>query len=256
MRPEEQLAQFVVESILPGQTMRYRQDQSSSVPDFDLEYQGEIVGVVEVTTSTDRASKELRKILTKEKPGDTYIEKYEDALIKISECKHSWWIELLAGAKVKDIRSVIDKYLARLEQFGFSAFTTHFDSDKQECISEWKDLGVASGCIHDGTNPPLIGLLPPTSRGFVESDPIYQAVPLEANKQDNRNKLSCLNFSERHLFVCIDHDNPLAWIPIIDGSIPDQPAFVPMEVTHIWAAALTRTKDAVIVLAAAANASV
>lgn len=77
MKPSEQIAKLLIETMIDGARMQYRCDQSSSVPDFDLKYSDGTVAAVEVTESTIENMKRQAAMISDETKGGALCARQE-----------------------------------------------------------------------------------------------------------------------------------------------------------------------------------
>ena len=69
MNHSESVAKGVVEAVIRGSQMTFRSDQSSSVCDFDLQYEGGKIAAAEVTACVDQESEETAAAIRQKKKG-------------------------------------------------------------------------------------------------------------------------------------------------------------------------------------------
>jgi hypothetical protein len=231
MKYSEQIAKTVIEMLCVGSEMRFRRDQSTSVPDFDLRYANETVAVVEVTESVDQIWLETTRAVEA---------KYR---VEAKKCRDTWAVHLRSDANPKNLRLHIDEALAQFESAGYRQFPLEREPENWQSVVPIYDLirrlGVDVAMVVEARSPtPFIGILTPGRGGVVSTGILRQAIEAEANKRDNKQKLSPFGDRERHLFVYIDSRNFLPWRVVVSQRPPLEVPSIPHEITHIWIAAI------------------
>jgi hypothetical protein len=129
----EAVAKQLLESVLVGARMNYRDNQSKGEHDFDLGYPDGRISPVEVTSAVDE-SVELTNaaILDKKKGGSA---------IKTKLSKKDWYISPSPGANINRIRSSADEYLAAIESEGLEKFFGPINCDSPSVERIYRDLG-------------------------------------------------------------------------------------------------------------------
>ena len=219
-----------MEFLIPGAVMHYREDQSSSIHDFDLERLGELVAAVEVTTSTDEQLKGTVAAIQDQR---------KDRLIPTERCRKDWIVYPLPTVNVKKNRKELDRYLANIEAAGLERFFSSTDSYKYPAVRRiYQDLHIEHGHITKWKKPGSIGLVLPGGGGKITPEHVQDAVKREVWKDDNRKKLNLAGSKERHLFVYVDGVDYLPWASLRDTnpSALELPR-LPPEITHVWVAA-------------------
>ena len=120
MNHSEQIAKVFIESLIPGAVMHYREDQSTSTHDFDLEWKGELIAAVEVTTSTCKQRKEIEAAIRDQRKGGFFL--------RTKRCRKDWSVCPLPTANINKIRKELDQYLADIEADNLERFLSSRDS--------------------------------------------------------------------------------------------------------------------------------
>ena len=236
----EQLAEKIIESVIPGSKMHFRLAQSNGEHDFDLEYPDGVQAAVEVTTSTIQSREAKFAQITDKRKGGNFV--------KGKLCHKDWLVHPLPKANIKLIRAKVDEYLAAIELDGLDSFFSPIDADSFVSVSKiYTDLSIERGGVMKWKNSGQIGISLPGDGGFVVAEKLQKAIELEALKSDNRRKLGTVHASERHLFVYVSPLNFLAWTVLIDGDMPTNAPQLPDEITDVWAATGAGQKDKYVV---------
>ena len=228
----EQKAKFLIELLIPGAVMQYREDQSTSTHDFDLKWQGEWIAAVEVTTATNEQRHGSIAAIQDERKGGS--------LIPTEKCRKGWIIHPSLTANITKIRKNVDQYLADIEDEGLEKFFSPRDSWRYPAVGRiYHDLHIEGGRVTKWKKPGYIGLiLPSDDGGILTPERVQEAVKREAWKPDNRQKLKVADSKERHLFVYLDGVDFLPWASLRDTNPSSlEPPQLPPEITHVWAAA-------------------
>ncbi|MCY4389121.1 MAG: hypothetical protein OXC18_18665 [Desulfurellaceae bacterium] len=236
MDHSEQIAKGVMEFLIPGAVMHYREDQSTSIHDFDLERLGELVAAVEVTTSTDEQRRGTIAAIQ-----DTR----KDRFIPTKRCRKDWIVYPLPTANINKNRRELDRYLAEIETAGLKRFLIEADFKYPAVRRIYQDLHIEHGYVTKWKKPGYIALTLPGGGGKITPEHVQEAVKREAWKDDNRKKLNLAGSKERHLFVYVDDVDYLPWASLrdTDPSALELPQ-LPPEITHVWVAAQFSPYDA------------
>lgn len=229
MNKSEAAAKRIVEGLVAGSLMRFREVQSQGEHDFDLEYSDGSKAILEVTVSTDEVAEETEKAITKSRHGGPFIPR--------GRCAYDWYVHLVPGARINRIRSEVAAFLADIEAEGRQEFNAWADSSESPAVSAiLMELGIAHGSVVKW-KAPGIGIALPGDGGLVDPNLVNAAVEREASKSDNRRKLSSVLDGEKHLFVYVRTTKHVVWVAIRDGSLPEGGPTLPPEITHVWVAA-------------------
>jgi hypothetical protein len=232
MRITERIAQIVIEATCPGSRMQYISEQSHGEPDFNLNYADGARAVVEVTESVDRPWVEITEAIRGGRP------------IQATRCRFSWAVWPLANANLKDIHARVESLLMLLEAGGHRNSVRCIDAQVFEKMNE---LRISMAWVIEQTaSSPTIQMIRPGQSGSVVAGVSQKVVEHEANKDDNKRKLSRFK-CERHLYVHIQSRNLIPQRSIVDGSPPGDIPSIPAEITHVRAGALTDSGCGVVV---------
>ena len=221
---EENLAQHIVETAIPGTKLRFNHDQSNSIADFAITRNHEEIGALEVTRSTVAESEELRSLIRKTR----FLER--------KHCRSDWMVQLGDRARINHVRKNVDNYLSKIELLNIDEFCSEISHRIEPIRKIWMELHVDAGW-RTKLKQPGIGIYPPPSGGYADPETVCLAVQMEANKPDNLHKLRESVGSERHLFVFIDGLQGPAYVSIRDKELPQSIPRLPPDITHVWAAA-------------------
>ncbi|MCZ6679768.1 MAG: hypothetical protein O7E52_21260 [Candidatus Poribacteria bacterium] len=222
--------------IIVGARMQYRHDQSTSVHDFDLHYADGTVAAVEVTASVAEQMECTAAAIANARKGGPFV--------CAKKCRHGWWVHPLPSANINKIRTHVDEYLAAIEAEGHHRFLAATDAASSPAVARiLSELRIEAANVVQWKTPNCIGIALPGQGGLVSAENVQRAIEVEANKRDNRQKLARADVGERHLFIYIDPRNFLPRVACIDESPPQPGPSLPHEITHIWAAAQTRSAD-------------
>jgi len=221
----ERAAKHIVEALIPGATMTYR-DPGTGGHDFDLTYPDGTTVPLEVTASMDQEKVETYAAIRE-----------QGGLVPREKCRLDWLVHPLPSANIKRIRAKIDAYLADVEADGLSYFHTHAHAYMYKSVDRLRqDLQVESAGVVKWKQPGIqIGY--PGSGGAVGAECAVEAINLEARKDDNRKKLAATRAPARHLFVYVDALNFLPWVGVRDFDPAGLAPSLPEEITDVWAAA-------------------
>jgi hypothetical protein len=239
----EKAAKNVLQAVLSGAKLTYRDQQGNGEYDFDLRYPDGRLAAVEVTCSVDQLQMQtLAAIHSKKK----------SRVIVASRCKKSWWITPMRNANINAVREKADAYLATLEDAGileFSAFEVNEskqikeaglhsifgDRVVPECVEFLcDDLMLQTGGVISSEGSPRIILGFPIYGGAVGPECAINAGNTEAWKDDNRKKLGAATTKERHLVILMHVMNGLAWTALADSDPAVTLPELPPEIDHIW----------------------
>lgn len=234
MRYSEAVAKLLLESIVPGATMHYRDDGRPGMYDFDLCVDAQVPVPMEVTMATDEVLKRTTARLLNQKP--------DGELIPTRICRKDWLIAITKHADIRRLRAHVDRYLSYIEELGFERFVVWTDGRSVADVRRiHSDLGVEAGWVTKWKRPGLIGVLPPSpDGGWIDPIHVNEAVLAEAEKPDNLSKLGSSPSPERHLFVLVELDSFKAWSALNDQRPGETPLILPPPLTVAWVAARTR----------------
>jgi len=224
MNYSETIAKRVLETILPGASLEYRQTQSHGEYDFDLHYGDGSKAAVEVTAAMDETlMKTVGAIHSKRAGGST---------IQAKVCKKSWIIFTANGSSIRRIRTDADSCLAELEKEGIDRFFCVSSSSTVQKVC--CHLEITGGGVISSNGNPTIHIAGPGGGGAVGPSLAIEAGERAALKQDNRRKLGAAQTTERHLVVYVDGSNGLAWTALTSFVPPAIPPRIPDEITNLW----------------------
>jgi len=177
----------------------------------------------------------------------------ESALVVASDCgrleipggpNEATWGDgaaALAIGKENVILDLLHHYCYSDELTHFFYYTDSADSDPVRDI--WQDLHVEGGTIEKWRNGPAIGLTGPSAGGCPTAYEVSRVVEAEAEKADNRRKLTAPPGYESHFAVVFEWSSYEGWAAL-NGPAPEGPSpCMPAEVTHVWAIANTRDPE-------------
>jgi hypothetical protein len=223
MDKAEAAAKSIVEHLIPGTRMHYRDSQSCGEHDFDLEYPTGARVPLEVTVSTDKAAEATRAAILR-----------RGRFVPRVQCKHDWYVYPRRNANINKIRAHIDSYLAAIEAEGRTQFKASTDADTSPAVfTILRELGIESGCVVRWESPG-IGIATPGDGGRVDSTLVNEAVETEAFKADNRRKLSAAAGSEKHFFIYVARTRHVVWVAVREEAPPAVGPKLPPEITHVW----------------------
>lgn len=227
MDKAEAAAKVILQTLIPGAIMRYRNNQSAGEYDFDLEYATGASVPVEVTMSTDEMLEaKIAEIIRSKRGG----------FVRRQKCQQDWWIHPMRHAPIKKIRTKIETYLVAIEAEGLRSFNSFIDASDSPAVNAiFTDLAIEGGSVTKWKSP-AIGIATPGGGGLVNPLLINKAVEREAFKDDNRRKLGSAKKSEKHLFVYLMPTEHVVWVAVRDGELPPSGPTLPPEITHVWLA--------------------
>lgn len=228
MDKAETVAEIIVETLMRGAKMRYRETQSAGEYDFDLVYATGMSVPLEVTMSTDQPTEAIEAAIMRSRKGGSFVQRIH--------CQHDWWVHPTKHARINKIRTYIDSYLAAIEAEGWKDFDSFIDAADSPAIHAiLQDLQIEGGNVTKWKSPG-IEIATPGDGGLVDPALVNEAVEIEALKDDNKRKLGSAEASEKHLFVYVTHRKYLVWVAVRDGVLPASPPKLPTEITHVWVA--------------------
>jgi hypothetical protein len=237
MKHSERLAIYVIETINKGAEVEYQHSQSAGEYDVKLTYSDGSTVAVEVTNSTIQETQAMLAAIAE-----------RGCCVPARVCRNSWLVNALPGARIRLILESVDCYLSAIEAERIGEFVSGSDLVSPSVSKIGQDLGIAEGNVLEMPPPARIWVTGPSENGsIVTADDLQLAVEIEANKPDNKRKLAGSWCAERHLFVYVDLLNCGAWQAMLNDCIPEQPPKLPVEITHVWAAA--ESPDGIIVWA-------
>ena len=240
MRRSERLAKAVVEAIIPGSRMMFRNSQANSEYDFDLWLHDGSKAALEVTASVDRDDLRAIVAITDPRKGGQFL--------AAQHCRYTWHLQPTPGARIDRIREQADQQLARLEVLDVREFGVHAKGiDHAVAAQVAAILRVDSAKTLPWIKPPQIIIGMPGRGGLVTYDSITTVLSDEALKPDNRKKLGlAAGTIDRHLFVVVDPTSQDAWGALLVGSqTPLREPELPSEITHGWIACQSSSTDPV-----------
>jgi len=227
MNRSEQVAIYVIETIHKGAHAEYRSQQSAGEYDIDLKYGDGTSAAVEVTSSTIQ---ELQQTLAE-------IGK-QGCCVRATACRNTWLVHPLPKARIKLVLEKVDRYLSAIEGEGLNEFLAGHGQTSSSVSQIFHDLQIDEGRTLQLPPPACVWVQGPSGQGsFVKPGDLQRAIEAEANKPDNKRKLAASRCAQRHLFVYVEPWNVEPWSALINRCIPEQPPVLPIEVTHVWAAA-------------------
>jgi hypothetical protein len=218
-------AKSILEKLIPGARMHYRQSQSLGEHDFDLEYPSGIKVPLEVTISTDEKAEATRAAI-RNRRSDSFVPRVRSV--------NDWYVHPRRYANINKIRAHVDNYLAAIEAEGINEFDAYTDSE--ECSAVFKilqELGIERGSNIKWKSPG-IRIAIPADGGLVDPDVVNEAVETEALKVDIKRKLSTAEALEKHLFVYIATTRHVVWVAVRDNIPPATGPELPFEITDAW----------------------
>src|ERR1019366_2633796 len=237
-KESERIAKSILESVLRGSTLTYRDRQANGEYDYDLCYPDGVRVPVEVTES-----------------ADFQIESAVGALkgrrfVKACECSRDWSVLPLPYARMNTVRERVDQYLAAIEREGLGRFCVPIHASAFPSVRKiFDDLRIYYGYATVWNPPGRIYIDQPIHVAMtrVDSCHVLRAIENEASKLDNKSKLAAVAAPERHLFVYLHWRNYPAWVALLGSNIPGDPPVLPDEITDVWAAAPDRSRNVFVV---------
>ena len=227
LKRSEQVAKYVIETIHEGARAEHLLQQSAGEYDIDLKYGDGTSAAVEVTSST---IEDLQQTLAE-------IGK-QGCCVRATACRNSWLVHPLPKARIKLILEKVDRYLSAIEAEGRTEFFAGHGQASSSVSQILHDLQIDEALTLQLPPPACIWVQGPSGQGsMVRPGDLQRAIEVEANKTDNRRKLEASGRAQRHLFVYVEPLNFEPWSALINRCIPEQPPVLPIEVTHVWAAA-------------------
>ena len=228
MDKAEAAAKRIVENLIPGARMHYRESQSLGEHDFVLEYLTGTRVPLEVTVSTDEAAEATRAAILSSRRGRSFVPRVH--------CKHDWYVHPIRHANINKIRSRVDSCLAAIEAEGRGQFNAFTDSAQSPAVfAILQELRIEYGSVVSWKSPG-IGVAMPGDGGLVAPALVNEAVETEALKADNKRKLSAAAGLEKHLFVYVAHTRHVVWVAMREEAPPATGPKLPSEITHVWVA--------------------
>jgi hypothetical protein len=202
----ESAAKSILEILVTGAKMHYRESQSAGEHDFDLVYPTGVLVPVEVTMSTDEIAEAMEAAIMRSRKGGPFVQR--------TQCQHDWWVHPLRNANINKIRTRVDSYLAAIEAEGRGDFNAFMDATESPAIRAiLQDLMIEGGNVTKWKSP-RIGIATPGGGGLVDPIFVNNAVETEAFKRDNRRKLGSAEGSEKYLFVYVTPSRHVVWVAV------------------------------------------
>lgn len=232
----ERIAEFVLDSLLEGAVLKYRTEQSAGQHDFDLLRDGNPVGGVEVTESTNFDMRAWRGAIDK-----------HDPFIPAVECKDGWIVHPVVDARFNDIRMSVDAYLSAIEEAGISKFFAPTDSHYPEVRRIYHELGIQAGSVREWKDPRrrIYVSIPGQGTRVVPENVIKSVQPI-LHEPDIIRKLESIR-GESHLFVYIGFDDYPGWTAVRAGTPPVSGLEQPVDNMTVWVSALLPEPDELLV---------
>ncbi len=231
MNKAETAAKRIVERVVAGARMHFRETQSSGEPDFDLEYASGMKVPLEVTVSTDEEGEATSAAILRSRRGGPFVPRVC--------CATDWYVHPVPGANINKIRLHVDRLLAAIEAEGRQEFNASTDAeDSAAVLTILRELGIEAGSVTRWKSPG-IGIALPGDGGLVDPNLVNEAVAVEASKADNRRKLDTASGAEKHLFIYITPARHIVWVAARDEFPPTCGPVLPPEVTDVWVATWT-----------------
>jgi hypothetical protein len=225
MNLSEKIVKRVLEAVLPGAILAYRDSQSNGEYDFELRYSSGHIAAVEVTASLDESSMRTDAAIRGNRAGGSAI--------NAQECKKTWMLFPVDGADIPKIRRQADSLMAGFERR---------DVDEIDCLRSYSDSTTLDVCnelqitgarvVADAGAQIIISH--PVRGGAVGQDSAVRAAEEEASKPDNIRKLGAAGTTERHLAVYMDARAGVPWISLTEFQPPSMKPVLPVEITDLW----------------------
>ena len=231
MDKAEAAAKSIVERLIPGARMHYRESQSLGEHDFDLVHPTGKRIPLEVTVATDEATEATRAAIRSPRRGGSFIPRVH--------CARDWYIYPRRHANINKIRKHVDSCLAALEAEGRTRFNAYIDAEEAPSVfTILHELGIEHGSVVRWKSPG-IAIPMPGDGGVVDPALVNAAVETEALKADNQRKLRSAEGMEKHLFVYVTRTRHVLWVAVREGELPAAGPKLPPEITHVWVATWT-----------------
>ena len=229
MRPNEKIAQVLLERALPGARAEWKVSQSHGEWDFDLHLDGAICPV-EVTQATSQDAEEFSAALFGKGGVKSSVPR-----VRSQGC---WSVTVSRLAKINTVRKRLDGLLADLETTGLTSFSVQAAEamGRPEVRALWEEIRVTDGFRNPEAELVAHQLMAPIDSAMLASDQVVAALEREVRKPDNRKKLGRSAATRRHLFVHIAYDCYPAFEAMSQCGLPHSLVRLPSEVTHVWAA--------------------
>jgi hypothetical protein len=229
MDEAEAAAKSILEKLIVGAKMHYRETQSLGEHDFDLEYPSETRVPVEVTIATDQKAEATRAAIRKRRPAGSFVPRVYSA--------YDWYVHPRRYANINKIRTSVDHYLAAIEGEGRKNFNAFMDSAESPAVFKiLQELGIEYGDTIRWKSPGIRIALP-ADGGLIDAAVVNGAVEAEAVKTDIRRKLSSALGVEKHLFIYIARTTHVVWAAVRDENPPLAGPTLPPEITDAWVTA-------------------
>lgn len=236
LRLSERIAEFMLDSLIEDAVPKFRTDQSTGQHDFDLLRDGNPVGGVEVTESTNFDIRAWRGAVDKHGP-----------FIPAVECQNGWIVHPVIGANFNNIRASVDAYLSAIEKAGVSRFFSPLDSHYPEVRRIYHDLGIEAGNVREYKEPRRrIYVSIPGQGTIVVPENVIGSVQPILHKPDIIRKLTSIR-GEPHLVVYISFDDYPGWEAVTAGTPPVSGLELPVDNMTVWVTALLTEPDELLV---------
>lgn len=225
----EAAAKSILEKLITGARLRYRESQSLGEHDFDLEYPSGTKVPLEVTISTDEAAEATRAAIRNRRRQGSFVPRVHSA--------YDWYVHPRRYANINKIRARVDGCLAAIEVEGRKKFNAFTDSTESPAVFKiLQELGIEYGDTI-GWKSPGIRIAMPADGGLIDSAVVNEAVETEARKIDIQRKLSSAPGVEKHLFVYVATTRHIVWAAVRDENPPTAGPALPPEITDAWVTA-------------------
>lgn len=206
MNKSETAAKSIVETLINGSTMLFYKNQPSGECDFDLEYPNGVQVPLEVTSATDQRAAGTQAAISNSRHGGPFIPR--------GNCSHDWNVHPLPFANIKEIRKHVACSLVKIEAEGRKEFNAYTDVTESQMVKYiFQKLKIERGKVTSWNPTGRIAIWPPVDGGLVDPILVNKIVEKEANKKDNKRKLSAVAGSEKHLFVYFDNTSEhVVWV--------------------------------------------
>ena len=235
MKPAEALAKRIIEGVVSGGRMIYREDQSVRTHDFDLHQTAGTIAAVEVTSITDGV---VRATLAA-------IDRYRRIPRRL--CTKDWRIHPAADANIKRIAENADAYLADIEETGIERFFSSLHASSSSPVAAiWHDLRIQGGGVLPRKEPEIVIALPVTGGAYSQTL-VLAAMETVASTSDNIEKLAMSGATERHLAIYVDRSATSVLMALRDLKPPSEVPDLPAEVSDVWLFSETYGEDRYVV---------